>query len=326
MSYKVIPPYHVAELTTSVEQGVLLPANALMRLIVEAALARAQHLHPLTICHYLVEGTHIHMLIVTTDPSLVKDFMERFKTESSHYINALLGRKKRTVWCEDYFCVPILTLSSAMKKVRYIYTNPAKDGLESCIENYPGVSSWRGFRSGRHKKTCPRLHRPMIPYMPEPFYPRNTYKRAVKDLKGRSKSSHTLCIEPNAWMKLFGVTDAAEQDKINNTIFDLIKEEEQRFALQRQAEGKTVLGQAALLEGHLQPDYIPKRSGAKMWCICDIAEIRVRYIAWIKSLKQQAKDVYQRWKMGDFTAQYPPGVFPPAMPKGANMTRLACDY
>ena len=76
----------------------------------------------------------------------------------------------------------------------------------------------------------------------------------------------------------------------------------------------------------MQPDYMPKRTGKKMWCLCDDPVLRAAYINWAKSIKKQARAVYERWKQGDFSVSYPPGVFPPAVPKLSNMTALACDY
>ena len=75
----------------------MLPANYLTEFIVMAALLRAQKHHPVVISHFLVSGTHIHMIVRVDNPEDIPGFMERFKTESAHYINRSLGRKKRTI-------------------------------------------------------------------------------------------------------------------------------------------------------------------------------------------------------------------------------------
>ncbi|MCB0334870.1 MAG: transposase, partial [Bdellovibrionales bacterium] len=84
-------------ITLSVEEGIMLPANYLTEFIVMAALLRAQKHHPVVISHFLVSGTHIHMIVRVDNPEDIPGFMERFKTESAHYINRSLGRKKRTI-------------------------------------------------------------------------------------------------------------------------------------------------------------------------------------------------------------------------------------
>ena len=326
MSYKIIPPNHVVDLTLTLEEGLLLSANPLCKLIVESALARAQYHHPVTVSHYITEASHVHMLAVARDPKDIAGFQERFKTETAHYLNRMLGRKKRTVWCKGYAALPILTVSSAMKKIRYIYTNPAKDNLEETIDNFPGLSRWSAWSTGRCKKTLPRLHRPMMPHLPGKFYAKNTYKRLKKELKQRAKQQHVFTLEPDAWMEVFQITDEAERRAINENILLMIREEERELKLARDRAGKTVIGREALAAAHLDLDYVPDRKGTKMWCICDDKDLRVRYIEWAKEIKRQAREVYERWKTGDFSVPFPPGVFAPAMPKLANMSPLATCF
>ena len=115
------------------------------------------------ISHFLVEGTHMHLIAVVQNPDDIKGFMERFKTESAHCINRLLGRKKRTVWCEGYDSPLLLTADDVVNTITYIYTNPAKDNLETSIDNYPGLSSWSMFLEHSHIKEWAWIKRPAVP-------------------------------------------------------------------------------------------------------------------------------------------------------------------
>lgn len=322
MSYQVIPPCHVVEITTSIEQGLLMPANPLVKLLIQSSMARAQQLHPLILCHHLVEPTHVHFMAVVQNPEDVPGFVERFKTESAHYINSMLGRKKRTIWCEGYFCAPILTASSVREKIAYIYTNPAKDGLEDSIENYPGLSSWSAFRSGRCKKQVPRVHRTIIPYMPDTSYPEHRYRTEVSKIKKLCTEKQTLEIKPDAWMEFFSFSEQ-EREKQNELICKLIKDKEAKFASERDG---SVIGAYALRAAHLETEYMPQRKGKKMWCISDDRELRIRYIQWAKAIKKKARQVYERWKLGDFTIPFPPGVFPPRRVLLANLAPIAVQY
>src|SRR5688572_30273179 len=110
---KYHPHGSVVFLTISIEEGILLLPNPLTEAIIKSCLARAQHLHPLRICHFIVEGTHIHLFVVIENPDDLCGFTERFKTESAHMINRLLGRKKRTLWCEGYDSPVVLTPARA---------------------------------------------------------------------------------------------------------------------------------------------------------------------------------------------------------------------
>ena len=41
-------------------------------------------------------------------------------------------------------------------------------------------------------------------------------------------------------------------------------------------------------------------------------------LRFFKALMQKARAVRQRWKLGDVAVPYPPGLYPPGMPKLAN--------
>lgn len=42
-------------------------------------------------------------------------------------------------------------------------------------------------------------------------------------------------------------------------------------------------------------------------------------IRFFRALMQKARAVRERWKLGDVTVPYPPGLYPPSMPKLANV-------
>lgn len=106
---KYHPHKSVLFCTFSLEEKLLLLANALCQALVKSCLARACKLYPVRICHMIVEATHIHLVLVVTDPDHVQAFFRHFKTESAHMIDALLRRAKRTLWCEGYDSPIVLT-------------------------------------------------------------------------------------------------------------------------------------------------------------------------------------------------------------------------
>ncbi len=77
---KIFVEGQVLFITTSVKEGILLPANTLTNLLLLACLARAHSLHNVTITDFVVERTHVHMVLVVSNPDDVRGFMERFKT------------------------------------------------------------------------------------------------------------------------------------------------------------------------------------------------------------------------------------------------------
>ena len=96
-------------LTASTEQGIMIPCNPLMNFLMKSALLRALKHHPINISHFIFSTTHLHMIVRAYNPQDIPGFMERFKTESAHYINKILGRKKRTIWCSGYDSPRLLT-------------------------------------------------------------------------------------------------------------------------------------------------------------------------------------------------------------------------
>lgn len=138
--------------TFSIEQGILLLCNPLCEAILKSCLARAQFMYPVRVVAFLIEGTHIHLVLVVDNPDDVPAFIRHFKTESAHALNRILGRRKRTIWCEGYDSPVVLTLLRTLMVLTYIYSNPAKDDLEKSIDRYPGVSSWKMLRKENTKR------------------------------------------------------------------------------------------------------------------------------------------------------------------------------
>lgn len=295
------------------EEGLLLPPNPLVNLIIESCLSRAQKLHKATICHYLFEMNHLHLILIVENPAAVTGFMGRLKTETAHAINRMLGRTKRTVWCEGYDSPPVLTLESVIEKIAYTYSNPAKDCLEKSITNYPGLSSWNAFNSNGAETNHPWIRRYMVPCITEKSN-YEIYKKA-KELKNKVKKTHSLRIDPDAWMNAFNIEDPKYKAEINNRIKERVREIELAFEEIRTEEKKSVIGRERLINQPMDTTYRSNRKGKKMWCISSDTYLRKQFISGVKELIKEGKRVLQEWRKGNLSVPYPPGLFPPSMPK-----------
>ena len=316
---KYHPKGSVLFVTFSVEEGLLFLSNPLCMSIIQSCLVAAYLLYPVRISHITVEATHIHMVITVLDPDHVNAFIRHFKTESAHAINTILGRKKRTVWCDGYDSPRILTLSKAMSVISYIYCNPAKDNLVSSINEYPGFSTWKMFTSGETTKMWKRFRRPQFRCLPGNSHNLRGYTKEAQRLFEESSETETFTLEPNAWLEAFGITDPEQQNRINNRIIERVLTLEKRAADKRIREKKTVIGRQRLQEQKIDIYYRPDRKGRKMWCLSDKRSIRVEYINMLKELRKNAREVLALWILGDRTAEYPPGLYPPSFPKLANV-------
>jgi hypothetical protein len=315
---KYHPHGSVLFVTLSIEEGLLLLSNPLCMAILQSCLARAQALHPVTICHIVTEATHIHILFVVDNPDDVPAFIRCFKVESAHMINRLLGRNKRTIWCEGYDSPVVLTPIRALIAIAYMYSNPAKDDLESSIDNYPGFSSWKMFQSGKHSKQWKRLRRFHFRALPKDSHNLRGYTKEAERVLKESDEVETFTLTPNAWMTAFGYTSEEEQARINQALLNRIQHLQKRAAAERERKGKKVLGRERLRKQVFNLTWRSKRSGRRMWCLSERRSIRVQFIGFLKNLMKQAREIRQRWKMGDTAVRYPPGLHPPSMPKLAN--------
>ena len=310
---KIIRNKTVVFITTSLEEGLLLPPNALVNLIIQSYLARAQTLYPIKICHYIFLANHFHLILVVENPEDVPSFMERFKCEMAHAINRLIGRNKRTVWCEGYDSPVLLDPQAVIKRIAYIYSNPSRDELEDRIDLFPGLSSWDVFTNKASKESMYiRLRRFSIPTLEEE--PNTNPDFLAKRLTKKSKLAHKLIISPDAWMDCFEMTDT-DREEANIEIVDLVRETEAERRAIRKMEGRKVMGRQRLISQPMNLEYRSKRSGRRMLCIGSSKNIRRSFLNEIYALIDEAKTVYANWKKGDYSIPYPPGLFPPSMPK-----------
>ena len=312
---KYIRHKSVLSVTMSVERGLLLLSNPLCMIILKSCLARSCYLYKVDICHFIVNGNHIHMVFVVINPKDAKNFIGHFKAEVAHRINIIFGWKKRTIWCEGYDSPVVLTPRRALIAIAYLYANPAKDNLEESIDLFPGLSSWKMFMRGEHKKSWAFLRRPAFGLIAKDAHNLEGYTREAQRLLSSTKKTHTFELKPNAWLTAFKITDPEEQEIWNRRMVQRVRSLEERASKKRIQEKKRVLGRSKLLKQPITFDYQSKRSGKRMWCLSEKRSVRIEFIQFLKDLLKQAREVYQRWHVGDYSVPYPPGLFPPAQPR-----------
>jgi hypothetical protein len=129
-------------------------------------------------------------------------------------------------------------------------------------------------------------------------------------------------LEPNAWLEAFGVSDPLERQRFNERLIERVRHLEERAAKLRGKSHKRVIGRERLISQVLDTTYRPRRKGRGMWCLSERRSIRMAFIRFFKELKRAAGAVRRRWALGDRTVPYPPGLYPPSMPKLANVVGL----
>jgi hypothetical protein len=289
-----------------------------MRTILASSLAKAQKLHNVRICHFLFEENHVHIILVVDNPEDIPGFICRFKTESAHAINRLLGRRKRTVWCEGYDSPILGSPVDVIRQIVYLYTNPSKDALVDSIEDYPNLSTWEKYKTKDHKI-------PAIPYKRRDIFKLSSLNptdseltKHVKRLEEEYPDRIELELSPDAWMEIMEVP-VKDRDRINERIIGMVHRADARFTRKREKEEKKAIGKDNLLSSAFNLTYRSKRAGRRSYCISRSISLRVHIIQTIKALINEGKEVLERWRAGDQTLRYPIGIYPPSMPRMGNL-------
>ena len=305
----------VLSVTMSVEQGLLLLSNPLCLLIIKSCLARSSYLYKVDICHFLVNSTLIHIVFVIINPDHAPKFVGHFKAEVAHRINILFGWKKRTIWCEGYDSPVVLTPVRALVAISYLYANPGKDNLEDSIDRFPGLSSWKMYQKGEHTKNWTFVRRPAFSCLPKDAHTLEGYTREARRIAASTKKTHTFELKPDAWLDAFNMKDPEVKLLWNKRLYERVRTLEARARKLRTKQGKRVIGRDRLLRQPITFNFQSKRNGKRMRCLSEKRSVRIEFIKFFKGLLREARDVYQRWHVGDYSVPYPPGLFPPAQPK-----------
>jgi len=303
-------------ITTSIERDVMLPPNPLIREIILKCLAQAQCLYPIEIIDIIIQPTHVHMLVRIRDPKSAAGFMERFKTESAHAINGLLGRKRSTLWCERYDSPYIPDLETAISKIVYIYTNPSNDGGVDSIRDFPGFNTFHLRESCASESSDFKLVELETYVIPRPRFTKlksnsHKYYSEYRDNLIKDLETTVVTLSPNALFEKFGIKDATLIRKYNQLIIQKIEQKEELNRVERKQRGVGVIGATRLAGTTIGSAFMPSRSGRRMRVHCVDKAVRIETLFWMRELQEAGRRVREQWRIGDYSDRYPMGLFPP---------------
>jgi len=301
----------VIHIVTGVEEGFMFPPNPLIREIMLSSFAKAQDLHPgFIISHFLLEPTRLYLLGIIDTPVDVRGFMERVKTESAHAINRLLGKRKRTVWCERYDSPVVLDEEATIDKIASLYLRVSESDLAESIEKYPGFTSWDYHKRGKRVYHTHRIPRDAFPLLPRDTDLKDEHYRSIVRRLKHKKEKLSFQIEPDGWMKAFGILGREKQAAVNAEIEKRIRKGEAVYKALREKKEKHVLERKVLTEIQIGTSFIPEQMEDKMICFGSIEQLRKYYITMVKTTFALADEIFIKWKEGDFTTPFPLGLYP----------------
>jgi REP element-mobilizing transposase RayT len=289
-----------------------------MDLILWSALGLAQSLYPIKIISFVVMGNHVHMIATVGDPTMIESFMERFKCETAHAVNRLLGRRQVTVWCEGYDSPTILTVDDLIDRIAYVYANPVRARLSAAISDYQGVSSWGMFTSGELVRDVKRIRRNFIVPVATGRVSPTVRKEEAFKVETKVKESLKFTLSPDSWQEAF--PGQMTPERLNERVLQRIKEIESEVATTCERDGVKLPSNYDVASRPIDTPYAPKTFGKRMWCISSCLKIKIAFITLIKALRRECRRVRLEWLKGNLAEKFPPGMFPPALPIFANIS------
>ncbi len=314
------PRYYVAnrpyELCFRTKRGLPFPPWETMKLVLTSALARSNRGERVTICHYLWMANHLHIILVSKDANDLVLFYMELQKKITEYIKRLTGISHLTLWEDRPIAASIEDPDEMIKRIAYLYANPARAGLVSSIEDYPHLSSWKEDQQADTVNANTTINVPRVLFTHVPMVPNSRMSpkqdRAIYELiKEQATKLQPLTIHPNAWMKCFRMKDiSAMKSKVSKAL----------AAHEQDADSKRkypVIGAPALFYEGIRWDHIPKKRDRKIFVLASTPELRIYVIKKMQQLRNLCATLYEKLKKG-INVTYPPGMFKPWVPPNAN--------
>lgn len=310
-------PGRLVFVTFRTQEGLPFVTLEFMNMLIESAIARAQRLYPVTLCQYEFEPNHAHLMIRVTNPELIPKFVGFLKGECAHYLNRLLGRKQRSVWVERYDSPTLLDLPKALEKFAYGLLNPVKDRLEETMAKYPGVSSYQLLRERKEVKRVKDIPRNGVLRLKDPTRPYLENDKLVRHLQSERFGDLDITLDPTAIRLCFEESRGCSTEEFYQTLGEYVDAAEVKY--QKDRGDAPVLGAHRLRHASIVASHTPPQGGKKMICLGSDKEDRARFVARFKAVCRKCKEVLARWRQGYINEPFPPGMFPPSLPRMANI-------
>lgn len=314
----------VYEICLRARAGLPFPPNTLINLLIKSALARVQRDHKLTICHLKWMTNHLHGIVVVRDSEQAIKFVMELKKKLTDILKRLLGIDHLLLWETHSMMAEILDIDTALSRIAYIYANAAISDLVDTIQGYPGVSSWGALSQAEstldatHVEIVPWIRLPAIAPLPSRSLTKRQCQFFTKKLSDSSTKSYSLTFQPNAWMKCFGIEEESEIASYNDSAKERTASLEKEARDRRAEKDKIPLGKERLEAQPIMQPHKPKKKSRAIFVLSSNTDLRISFISAFKETCTRLLEIYQEWKIGNFSSAWPPGFFRPPMPPLAN--------
>ena len=306
--------------SSRMQEGLPLVPTNFMNSILWSILAKAHMLYPqIHICGFIFLLNHFHFLFVVENPEHVSAYVGYVKQEIAHAVNLLLGRKRKTIWENEFDAPVVLDSTTLLNVLAYLYTNPVAAGYVETIDDYQGVSSFQMLKNDSPYTWRPTFARSSIPLLHDPKHPDREDTIQTNRLIESSNLSCRLDVSLFAWKRCFDDTMLVPDSELKKELMNRIRQKELELSKEREEKNIGVMGASKLRSSSMLYEYTPEKHANKQICLSSDKKIKVEFITFFKALCKKAKDVYEKWKLCDFSEPYPPGLFMPPRPRTQNV-------
>jgi hypothetical protein len=326
---RVIFENSLYEIVPRAVEGLPLPPTEVTNQLLTGILGRTQRDSKVILCNFVEMNNHAHQHCIPVKAEQHTKFYMEYQKKVTDTVRRLTKRRRLNLWEGRPSVIKIAGLEDAVKRLVYIFLNPAKAGLVRTIDEYPGLTTWNAF------KTCEasveaevRLNAYWTPVSRLESLPAGNRLSPAQDkaMAARLRESgdaieYELVIKPLAWLHVYGITDPSKIEAIRQRIINEVYAGEAKLAKERLEQGRAVIGAQRLQHQEYLRPHTPKKRERNIFLICGDHALRPKIIRGFKDIFAQCRKCYQALKAG-LPHEWPPGTFIPWVPPRA--CREAC--
>lgn len=309
------------EIVPRARSGLPLPPTEVTNQLLTGVLARTQRDQKVTLCNFVEMNNHSHQHCIPKQPEQHSKFYMEYQKKITDAVRKLTKRARLNLWERRPSVIFVATLEDAIARLVYIFLNPAKAGLVSSIDEYPGLNTWHAFTtceaSVDAKVTvkaywCPASRLERLPDGNR-LSPANDRAMAARVRESKHVVEYDLVIEPLAWLKLYGVTEPEQIEIVRQRIVREVRDGEMELAKERRQAGRGVFGAQRLRQQEYMRPHTPKKKERGVFVVCSDPGLRVDLIKMFFSIFEKCRRCYRCLKDG-LPHEWPPGTFIPWVP------------
>jgi REP element-mobilizing transposase RayT len=249
---------------------------------------------------FIFLSNHFHILLRDTKGQLAR-FMWYLQLNIGKNINNLNDHRKGTFFSRKYDAAPILTEEDFLDKYAYTVTNAVKSKLLSKADDGPFFSSLKAARTEE-------------PYRFS-WFGATAYHNKTRGNKKVKKQDFEREYEipialPPMW-------EGLSKKKRQHLLDDLVKNYERRYALERKAEGATVLGRDRIAKQHWRARPKNRARSPRVKVLCHIKELKEEYLEGLRTVTGAYRELFDGYRKASALGrrailEWPSGCYPPS--------------